>query len=153
MHAKENAEALVTHFKTRDPHKLANAIGCKIVYKEFSDLNGTLLSINGAPIIMVSNKLPMHQEKYVIAHELGHLIGKHYENAFQLMKENKPRVRKFENEADAIAVCIIISDESLIEYKELTIQELASIFGLDQKLIELRLKFFDKSLYDNIAYM
>ena len=47
---------------------------------------------------------------------------------------------RYENEADTFAMDLLVDDDTLTEYQQYNVEQLAHILGYEKRLIELRLK-------------
>ena len=89
--------------------------------------------------IFLHDKLEEWEERFVISHELGHLIMHPEHNAPFLQTTFFSRNR-YEIEANKFAVELIIPDDVIMEHCEYTIEQWSSIYGLPIEIIELRFK-------------
>lgn len=89
--------------------------------------------------IFLHDKLEEWEERFVISHELGHLIMHPEHNAPFLQTTFFSRNR-YEIEANKFAVELIIPDDVIMEHCEYTIEQWSRIYGLPIEIIELRFK-------------
>ena len=92
--------------------------------------------------IFLNEDLSPHEQKLVMAHELGHAILHRKENCYFIRNKTLLLNSKNEIEANKFAIELLLPDEILNDYIEsgYTIEQVARITGYYQKLIELRLK-------------
>lgn len=92
--------------------------------------------------IFLNEDLPPHEQKLVMAHELGHAILHRKENCYFIRNKTLLLNSKNEIEANKFAIELLLPDEILNDYieSEYTVEQVARITGYYQKLIELRLK-------------
>lgn len=136
---KEVISQLVNKHMTRSPFELADALGIIVLYEPLGSINGYYNTAFRQKFIHINNELPEYKRKFTAAHELGHAILHPKSNTPFLKEKTYLSVNKMEIEANRFAVNLLITDEELEEYKELTINEIANIYGLQEELIQLRL--------------
>ena len=74
------------------------------------------------------------------AHEMGHMFLHKKANAIFMDTRTGFNTSRFEKEADTFAMDLLIDDNTLIEYRDYSIEQLSRLLGYERKLIELRLK-------------
>lgn len=131
---------LVKKYKTNDPIELAGYLNINILFEELGTINGYYNTVFRSKFIHINSSLEEYKQKFTIAHELGHAILHPKANTPFLRENTLFSIDKLEKEANLFAVNLIISDDDLEEYKEFTINQLSSVFGIHEKLIELRLR-------------
>lgn len=128
-------------FNTNDPFVIADQLG--ILYQIGAlKYEGCYMFLKNHRYIFLNEDLPPHEQKLVMAHELGHAILHRKENCYFIRNKTLLLNSKNEIEANKFAVELLLPDEILNEYIEsgYTIEQVARITGYYQKLIELRLK-------------
>ena len=128
-------------FNTNDPFVIADQLG--ILYQIGAlKYEGCYMFLKNHRYIILNEDLPPHEQKLVMAHELGHAILHRKENCYFIRNKTLLLNSKNEIEANKFAVELLLPDEILNEYIEsgYTIEQVARITGYYQKLIELRLK-------------
>ena len=79
-------------------------------------------------------------QMFTCAHELGHaLLHPNVSTPF-LRRNTLFSVDRLEKEANKFAVELMIPDEILAEYADLTLDQMANMYGFDRRLIQLRLE-------------
>lgn len=131
---------LVKKYKTNNPIELAGYLNINILFEELGTINGYYNTVFRSKFIHINSSLEEYKQKFTIAHELGHAILHPKANTPFLRENTLFSIDKLEKEANLFAVNLIISDDDLEEYKEFTINQLSSVFGIHEKLIELRLR-------------
>jgi len=89
--------------------------------------------------IHINECLPEYQIRFVAAHELGHALLHPKVNTPFMRSCTYFCVNKYEIEANAFAVRLLISDDMLNECKDFNIEQMAMYFGLHPEMIKLRL--------------
>ena len=84
--------------------------------------------------------LSKHDERFVLAHEIGHSVL--HPNACTpfLKSHTLISINKMELEANKFATELLITDEIILENWQMTTEQLANLLGYSKELIELRLK-------------
>lgn len=129
---------LVNKYQTRNPFELADHLGIIVLFEELGSINGYYNTAFRQKFIHINCNLPEHKRLFTAAHELGHALLHPNSNTPFLRERTYMSINKFEVEANKFAVNLLISDEDLEEYKELTTGQLAMIYGCHESLIQLR---------------
>lgn len=140
MDIKARVNKLVKKHKTRDPFEMIKGMNVILVFYPLDGVRGFYQYFQRNNIIYIDETLSEHDKAFVLAHEIGHMILHKKSNAIFMDSRTQFRTSKYENEANKFAIELLISDESLCEYSNCTIEQLSQIYGYHQKLIELRLK-------------
>lgn len=140
MEIKARVNKLVQKYKTRDPFEMIKGMNVILVFYPLDGVRGFYQYFQRNNIIYIDETLSEHDKAFVLAHEIGHMILHKKSNAIFMDSRTQFRTSKYENEANKFAIELLISDESLSEYSDCTIEQLSQIYGYHQKLIELRLK-------------
>ena len=140
MEIKARVDKLVRKYKTRDPFEMIKGMNVILVFYPLDGVRGFYQYFQRNNIIYIDEVLSEHDKAFVLAHEIGHMILHKKSNAIFMDSRTQFRTTKYENEANKFAIELLISDESLSEYLNCSIEQLSQIYGYHQKLIELRLK-------------
>ena len=140
MEIKARVDKLVRKYKTRDPFEMIKGMNVILVFYPLDGVRGFYQYFQRNNIIYIDETLSEHDKAFVLAHEIGHMILHKKSNAIFMDSRTQFRTSKYENEANKFAIELLISDESLSEYLNCSIEQLSQIYGYHQKLIELRLK-------------
>lgn len=133
-------DKLIKCFNTRDPFLIAKELGIRISILPLGQVRGYYTNANRIKTIHINQDLTDRQQLFTAAHELGHAILHPTASTPFLRSCTHFSVEKLEVQANSFAVHLLISDEDLEEYNEYTLNQLSAVFGLHEKLIELRLK-------------
>jgi Zn-dependent peptidase ImmA (M78 family) len=136
---KKVVSKLIKEHQTRNPFVIADNLGIIVLYEELGSINGYYNTAFRQKFIHINYNLPDHKKLFTAAHELGHALVHPKSNTPFLKESTFFSVDKMEIEANKFAVNLLISDEDLEEYRELTTGQLAVIYGCHEKLIRLRL--------------
>lgn len=137
---KSKVDKLVRFYKTRDPFEMVKGMNAILVYYPLVGVRGFYQYFKRNNIIYIDESLSDFDKKFVLAHELGHMVLHKKSNAIFMDTRTCLKTSSFEMEADLFAMHLLISDEDVEEYKGYTLEQLSRIMGYHQKLIELRLK-------------
>lgn len=140
MDIKSQANKLVRFFKSRNPFDIANGMNVILVYYPLDDVRGFYQYFKRNNLIYLDERLSNHDRKFVLAHELGHMILHKKSNAVFMDTRTQFNTSRYEQEANLFAMYLLVSDDALAEYHNYTLEQISRILGYHQKLIELRLK-------------
>lgn len=118
-----------------------------IFYENLGSINGYYNQLYRQKFIHINQNLTKREQLFTVAHELGHSILHPKSNTMFLSGKTLFSVNKLEVQANKFAMCLLISDEELLEYPNKTLDQLTCIFGYDKKLIQLRLDEFKIEYY------
>lgn len=134
------ASKLKRRFMTDDPFEIAKSLNIKIFTVPLGNISGYYKYLKKHKCIYINSDIEDdHFARLVMAHELGHAVMHPKENCYFLENRTMILVSKNELEANKFAMELLISNESLMEYSDYTINQLSKIYGYHEKLIELRL--------------
>lgn len=136
-----NVDFWVTKYHTRNPFLIAEHMNTVVLYENLGTISGYYNKAFRQKFIHINESLPESMQTFTCAHELGHSILHPNSCTPFLTEKTLLSVDKLEIEANEFAVNLLISDEDLKEYQNLTINQLARLYGYSEKLINLRLKY------------
>jgi Zn-dependent peptidase ImmA (M78 family) len=137
---KSRVSKLVRRYKTRDPFEIVKGMNVVLVYYPLVGIRGFYQYFKRNNIIYIDDSLLDSEKRFVLAHELGHMILHKRSNAIFMDTRTCLKTSGFELEADMFAMHLLVSDEDIHEYDGYTIEQMSRALGYRQKLIELRLK-------------
>jgi Zn-dependent peptidase ImmA (M78 family) len=137
---KEIAEWYMRKFGTKNPFKIAKELKVLVKTDNLGDYSGCYMYLNRHRCIFLNSNLDENERCLVMAHELGHAILHRTQNCYFIRNKTYLLCSRIEREANIFAVNLLISDDELKEYESYTIDQLSMLYGLDRKLIELRLE-------------
>ena len=138
-----NIKKIVSYYKrkagTSDPFAIADQLG--ILY-QICDLQfeGCYMFLKNHRYIFINENLPEHEQRLVMAHELGHALLHRKENCYFIRNKTLLLNSKKEIEANKFAMELLLPDSFLEEYRDFTIDQISRMTGYDQKLIQLHIK-------------
>ena len=140
MDIKKKADALVRKHQTRNPFEIILGLNVILVFAPLTGVRGCYQYFQRNNIIYIDENLPPHEQAFVCAHELGHMFLHKKANAIFMDTRTHFNTHLYELEANKFAMDFLVGDDTLSEYQECTIDQLARILGYQKELIELRLK-------------
>ena len=139
MDIRNKVHSLCKKHRTRDPYELADALDVVLVIAPLSRaVRGFYQLSNRIQIIYVNSNLPEEIRRIVLAHELGHAVLHRGINAIFLDHHTFLITDRYELEANRFAADLLISDDDMETYRELTIDQLKLVTGLDEDAIRYR---------------
>lgn len=140
MAIKDIVESTIHKYHTRDPYELAEHLHICISRHELGKIRGYYLKKYRIKQIILNSDLDRHEEKFVLAHEIGHAILHPDVSTPFLTEHTFLSVNRLEVEANKFAVELLIPDEKILENWQMTTEQLGQMLGYSKDLIELRLK-------------
>ena len=137
---KSFCEKIRKKYDTSDPFELARCLGIVVLFEELGTINGYFNTVCRQRFIHINQNLTDREVRLTLAHEIGHVLLHPTTNTYFLRSKTRFSVGSFEYEANLFAVCFLITDEELFEYREFSLSQLSAVFGLPEELIEMRLK-------------
>lgn len=140
MEQKRTAMSLVRKFGTRDPFRIAEALGITVVRVPLSGIRGFYHYMKRCKLIYIDTDLSEADARFVCAHELGHVLLHRGYNRIFMDTHTYFSVNKFEVEANRFAVDLLFDDDDLRDFLEQPIQVAADCIGVSTELAEYRMK-------------
>lgn len=140
LNIKRLIEKLERKYQTRNPFELAKALDILIIYENLGLINGYYNKQFRIKQIHINYNLSKHLQTLTCAHELGHALLHPDSSTPFLQSFTYFPVNRLEMEANSFAINLLISNGTLSEYQEYTIEQIARITGYSEELIRLRLK-------------
>lgn len=139
---------IVAHYRikygTNDPFAIADNLG--ILYQFCNiDFEGCYMFLKNHRYIFINQYLRDQEKQMVMAHELGHATLHRKNNCYFIKNKTLLLNSKPEREANLFAAELLIPDEIISENYNYTVSQLSRLLGYDEKLIELRLEFYQQN--------
>lgn len=144
MCIKEKVSQLVRKYQTRDPFEMIKGMNIILVHYPLEGVHGFYQYFQRNNIIYLDERLSESEQRFVLAHELGHMFLHKSTNAIFMDTRTQFVTDKFEKEANTFAVELLVPDTEIIENPDLTIGQLARITGYSEELLKC------KKIFDNI---
>ena len=138
MRIKRRVEQIVRKYRTRDPFEMIKGMNVILVYYPLEGVHGFYQYFQRNNIIYLDERLSENEQRFVLAHELGHMFLHKKANAIFMDTRTQFNTDKFELEANTFAIDLLLPDSLLEEYKEFTVEQISRMTGYHKRLIELR---------------
>lgn len=138
MRIKRRVEQIVRKYRTRDPFEMIKGMNVILVYYPLEGVHGFYQYFQRNNIIYLDERLSKNEQRFVLAHELGHMFLHKKANAIFMDTRTQFNTDKFELEANTFAIDLLLPDSLLEEYNEFTVEQISRLTGYHQKLIQLR---------------
>lgn len=140
MNIKSIVNRLVRFYKSRDPFEIIKGMNIILVFYPLEGVRGFYQYFQRNNIIYIDERLSEMEKKFVLAHELGHMILHKTSNAIFMDTRTHFNTSKYEMEANLFAIHLLVSDDILAECRDCTLEQISRTLGYHQRLIELRIK-------------
>lgn len=144
LNIRARVNHLVRKYNTRNPYKLAECLGIRVIEKDYSPITkGYFLIVNSQSVIVLNSNLDDFEKKIVLAHEIGH-ARLHADKNLMFLRENTLFPKgKYETEANKFAAELLIDkrDLDIESIKNFSAEQLAAYLEVP---VELVLYKFDK---------
>lgn len=140
----QTANRLVDTFGTRDPHRIAQALGIEVISVDFKRQRGAYKVLMRNRFIFIKNDLDPVTERVVMLHEIGHDVLHRKEavkaGGFKEFNIFNMRENRMEYEANVFASQVSLGDEEILEYIRYgyDIQQIATAMHSDTNLVALK---------------
>ena len=143
MCIKRRVSQLVRKYQTRDPFEMIKGMNVILVHYPLEGVRGFYQYFQRNNIIYLDERLTEAEQRFVLAHELGHMFLHKRANAIFMDTRTQFNTDKFEKEADTFAMELLVSDAEIIEHPYLTIGQLARMTGYSEELLRCKKIFVD----------
>lgn len=143
MDIKKKVDQLVKKHQTRNPFDIIAGLNVILIYYPLHGVRGFYQYFQRNNLIYIDESLSYHEQQFECAHELGHMFLHKKSNALFMDSRTHLNTSRYENEANLFAMDLLVADEQLIEYQELSLPQLAKALGYRENLMLLRLHDFD----------
>jgi Zn-dependent peptidase ImmA (M78 family) len=133
---KQSVEQLIKDHETRDPYRMAQAMGIDVDEFPFRRIKGLILEITGKVTIVLNSNLPEWLKRVVLAHELGHRQLSPQGMGYFFLAEHTLMESKVEYEANRFTVELLTWGEEP-EIEE-TVEHFAARMGLPVEMMRYR---------------
>lgn len=142
MDIKARVNRLVRFYKTRDPFEMIKGMNIILVNYPLEGVRGFYQYFQRNNIIYLDENLSDSERRFVLAHELGHMMLHKKSNAIFMDTRTQFNTSKYEQEANLFAMELLLPDQILDEYAQsgYSTEQLSRITGYYTELIKLRLK-------------
>lgn len=144
MEQKRIADALVRKCGTRDPFRIAEALGFEVIRLPLRGIRGFYQYVKRCRLIYIDSDLSERDARFVCAHELGHAFLHQGYNRIFMDTHTHFVSSRYENEANRFAVDLLFDDADLQDFLELPVQLAADCLGIPTALAAYRLSSITK---------
>lgn len=141
MDIKARVNRLVRFYKTRDPFEIIKGMNIILVNYPLEGVRGFYQYFQRNNIIYLDEKLSDSERRFVLAHELGHMLLHKKSNAIFMDTRTQFNTSKYEQEADLFAMELLLPDQILTDYitDGFSVDQISRITGYYKSLVELRI--------------
>ncbi len=134
------AQRLVDKYGTNDPFELCGLLRILVVRVPLAaEVRGFCQFALGSHIIYIDQELDVLQQRFVCAHELGHVLLHPRDNRIFLDTATYQVTAKFEAAANRFACHLLYPEDSVFfEYPDYTVEQTAACLGLPAQLVRER---------------
>ena len=142
LNIKTKVNKLIQKYDTNNPFDIAKYMNILVLFENLGSINGYYNKQLRMKQIHINHNLSNHMQMFTASHELGHAILHPNENTPFLRNFTFLSVDRLETEANKFAIELLIPDEELHEYIQMSysIEQIARIYRYSKELIELKLK-------------
>lgn len=142
---KEIYTSLTNKYGTNDPLRIIKELGIIVQFADLGENKGLYHTLeiedNIYHCIHINNKLSSSEQRYTLAHELGHYILHQGSNIHFLRRVTSIPLSRQEIEADLFASYFMVSDEEIKEINNLTY--ISESYNLDYRICEKRSEYIN----------
>lgn len=147
MDTKRLANSLARKYGTRDPFKIADALGYTIIYTPLVGVRGFYQYLKRCHIIYLDTSLDDNDARFVCAHELGHSLIHRGCNRIFMDTRTFVVTSRYEIEADRFAADLLYDDYDLQMFLEWPLSTAAACLGMSPQLAAYRLSSVQPTLW------
>lgn len=142
MDVKTRANQIARKYKSRNPFEIVRGLNIILVRCPLYDVRGFYQYFQRNNIIYLDENLSDQEQRFVLAHELGHMFLHKKANAIFMDSKTQLNTTKYETEADLFAIELLLPDDELINYQEsgMEAEQISRITGYCKDLIEMKVK-------------
>ena len=137
---KKLADRTARKYHSRDPFEIIQGMNAILVYMHLEVIRGLYQYFQRNHIIYIDDGLPDREQRFVCAHEMGHMLLHRKMNAIFMERHTFLNRNKFEIEANTFAMELLIDDSVLEENRHLTVKQLSRLLGYQEELLKLWLQ-------------
>lgn len=138
MDIKKLANSIARQHHSRNPFEIIKGLNVILLFVPLEGVRGFYQYFQRNNIIYIDDSLPLHEQTFVCAHELGHMFLHKKANMIFMDTYTNFNTSKYENEANKFAIELLIPDNFLIENQNYTVEQIARMLGYNEELIKLK---------------
>lgn len=136
---KKKVAYYVRKYNTRDPFRLANALNVEVQIGNTGSCSGCYMFLKNHRYIFLNQELEELEANMVLAHELGHAVMHRKQNCY-FLREKTLLLPGIEREANLFAAELLIPEETILEYPDYSIEQLARLLGYREQFVKIKLR-------------
>lgn len=136
---KKKVAYYVRKYNTRDPFRLANALNVEVQIGNTGSCCGCYMFLKNHRYIFLNQELEEQEANMVLAHELGHAVMHRKQNCY-FLREKTLLLPGIEREANLFAAELLIPEETILEYPDYSIEQLARLLGYREQFVKIKLR-------------
>lgn len=140
MDIKGLTDKICKKYNSRDPFEIADHRNIIVVYEPLGSIRGYYSKSFRQKFIHINQDLERKQALFTCGHELAHSILHPDTNTPFLRESTFFSVNKLETQANQFAICMIYSDDELMQFLDRSICDAALYMGVPITLAEYRMK-------------
>lgn len=143
MDVKRIAEKIIKRYCSRNPFDIVSQMNVILIKYPLHGVRGFYQYFQRNNLIYINENLSHHEQCFVCAHEIGHMVLHKKSNAIFMDSRTFLSSSRYEREANRFAMDLLVADNVLEENLELNYEQLSRLLGYERALIELRIKDFN----------
>lgn len=139
---RQHVNILIKKYNTSNVYELCDYLNITVKKDNLGSTKGYFLNIFKKYFIIINSNLEEWEECVVLAHELGHALLHRDTNICILKSYTYSITNKLENEANEFAAHLLITDDSLNDFKvygDITIEDISKYFNVPKELVTYKL--------------
>ena len=140
MDSKRIADSLVRKYRTRDPFRIAEALGFVVIHTPMQGIRGFYQYVRRCYVIYIDSALSDRDARFVCAHEIGHALMHRGLNRLFMDTHTYFPTNRYEIDANRFAIDLLYDDDDLREFLDHPVQLAADCMGVSTELAAYRLK-------------
>ena len=132
--------SIVKRHNSRNPFEIIRGMNTILVVTPLVGIRGFYQYFQRNNIIYIDENLSRHDQMFVCAHELAHMLLHKSANAVFMDTRTYLKTSTYEKEADKFAVELLVPNKILLENWKCSTEQLARLTGYSEELIKLRLQ-------------
>lgn len=142
---QNTVEKIVKKYNTTDPFELCEYMGINVLKQELPEsVNGFFVKIMQDYVIIINDSCSYEKSKFILAHEMGHIILHGDTNSIDLRSNTNLCVERLENQADYFAGYLLIKEHELDADNccdmQMTSENVAMLTGIPERVVRYVLR-------------
>lgn len=144
MHDISNmVDKCIKKYGTANPFEICDAMNIKVIRQELPEtVNGFFVKFFKNYVIILNESCPPEKEKFVLAHELGHIIIHGGTNSIDIQCNTNLCVSRLEHQADCFAGYLLLRDNDLnglFTDIQVTTERISMLTGVPEDVLRIML--------------